>query len=481
MKKLKHSLVWLLLSFGIFAQDNDWFYATMHAESAQALKNDHPEGIRILETSGNRSAVYVQEEVAHELHRNIVAHGPGFIYRPNADEAVSSINRLFNRNQDILEFTIDQDALVNQCLALVNHQNIQETILDLQAYGTRYHLRPEAEQAVLDMKTKWESLVAAAGRTDITFRIVEHVNTPMPSLVMSIAGSVFPDEYVIVGGHIDSIVQGSPGNAPGADDNASGIGTITEIIRILLDVDYKPMRTVEFMAYAAEEIGLVGSDEIAQEYFSDGKNVVAYVQFDMTNYNGSANDIYIIEDEHTSNELNLYLIELMEHYNASGEHALTYGSSACNYACSDHASWKERGYLASFPFESAFGEHNPHIHKVTDEFSVSGTALHAAKFTKLGLQFIIETAKSSVMSTHEFPNANLSIAVKDKNLIYNIKNLNSKVQSLNILDAGARKVVSRNNLDASGTVSLQNLPHGFYIAVFKDVNGRTFTKKFLVK
>lgn len=480
MKKLKHSLLILLLSGGIFAQDNDWFYATMHIESAQALKSIHPEGIQILESKGSQSAVYVQEEVAHELHRNIIAHGPGFIFRSDANAAKSAINRVFRKNQNILDLTINQDQLVNQCLALVNHQNIEETILELQAYGTRYHTKTQARQAVLDMKEKWEALAAATGRTDISFRIVEHVNTPMPSLIMTIEGSENPDEYVIVGGHIDSTTWDS-NDAPGADDNASGIGTITEMIRVLLDVNFKPQRTMEFMAYAAEEIGLVGSDEIAQQYYNQNKNVVAYVQFDMTNYKGSSTDITIIEDEYTSNELNLYLIELMEHYNATGEHALTYGSSQCNYACSDHASWKERGYLASFPFESEFGEHNPSIHTPNDEFSVSGTATHAAKFTKLGLQFIIETAKSATMSTNEFSNADLIVTVKDKNLIYNIKNLNTKIQSLNILDAGARKVVNKSNLETSGTVSLQHLPSGFYIAVFKDVNGKTFTKKFLVK
>lgn len=478
MKKFKQSILFLLLSGGIFAQDNNWFHATMHVESAQALKNNHPDGIQILETKGNQSAVYVDNEVAHELHRKIVAHGPGFIFRSDANDAKAAINRVFPKNQEILDFSIDQDVLVNQCLALVDHQNIQETILDLQAYATRYHTTPQARQAVLDMKTKWENLVTAAGRTDVTFRIYEHEDTPMPSLIMTIQGSENPDEYVIVGGHIDSITS-DENDAPGADDNASGIGTITEIIRVLLDVNYKPLRTVEFMAYAAEEIGLVGSREIAEDYFNENKNVVAYVQFDMTNYKGSSTDITIIEDEYTSNELNLYLIELMEHYNATGAHALTYGSSECNYACSDHASWKDRGYLASFPFESAFGQHNPNIHSPNDEYG--GTSTHAAKFTKLGLQFVIETAKSGTMSTQEFSNSDLSIVVKDKNLIYKIRNLNSKIQSLNILDAGARKVISKTNLDASGTISLQHLPNGFYIAVFKDVNGKIFTKKFLVK
>lgn len=480
MRKNTKLLILLLLTAFCWGQEGNWFYATMESQSALALKQNNPDGIQILATQGNQSAVFVEEEVAHQLHRNIITHGPGFIFKSDADAAIAAINRVFARNYDILEFTIDQDALVNQCLGLVNPENIEETILDLVAYGTRFHTKPQAEQAVLDMKAKWEAMVTAAGRTDITFRIVEHENTPMPSLIMTIEGSESPDEYVIVGGHIDSITWNT-NDAPGADDNASGIASITEMIRILLDVNYKPLRTVEFMAYAAEEIGLVGSDEIAQEYYNAGKNVIAYVQFDMTNYNGSVNDIYIIEDQYTSNELNLYLIELMEHYNTSGSHALTYGSSACNYGCSDHASWKERGYLASFPFEASFNDSNPFIHTPNDEYSVSGNSEHAAKFTKLGLEFIIETAKSSTLSTHEFSNTNLSVVVKDRNLIYNIENLGSKIQSMNILDAGARKVISKSNLDASGSISLNGLPQGFYIAVFKAVNGHTFTKKFLVK
>lgn len=480
MRKNTKLLILLLLTAFCWGQEGNWFYATMESQSALALKQNNPDGIQILATEGNQSAVFVEEEVAHQLHRNIITHGPGFIFKSDADAAISAINRIFARNYDILEFTIDQDALVNQCLGLVNPENIEETILDLVAYGTRFHTKPQAEQAVLDMKAKWEAMVTAAGRTDITFRIVEHENTPMPSLIMTIEGSESPDEYVIVGGHIDSITWNT-NDAPGADDNASGIASITEMIRILLDVNYKPLRTVEFMAYAAEEIGLVGSDEIAQEYYNACKNVIAYVQFDMTNYNGSVNDIYIIEDQYTSNELNLYLIELLEHYNTSGSHALTYGSSACNYGCSDHASWKERGYLASFPFEASFNDSNPFIHTPNDEYSVSGNSEHAAKFTKLGLEFIIETAKSSTLSTHEFSNANLSVVVKDRNLIYNIEDLGSKIQSMSILDAGARKVISKSNLDASGSVSLNGLSQGFYIAVFKAVNGQTFTKKFLVK
>lgn len=480
MKKQIYSLLILMVSGLLFAQENDWFHATMYAENAQALKDANPDGIQILATNGDQSAVYVKEDVAHQLHGNVVIHGPGFVFKKSEQEAISFIQQNFQRAYDVMDFTITEDAYVQECLDMVNAQNIEETILMLEDFGTRYHQRAEAEQAIYDLRDKWQALATAANRTDVSFEVVEHFGTPMPSLIMTIEGAEQPDEYVIIGGHADSITQFAS-NAPGADDNASGIATITEVIRVLLDNNYKPQKTVQFMAYAAEEIGLVGSDEIAEDYFNDNKNVVAYVQFDMTNYNGSVQDIAIIQDNYTSGDLNIFLIELMEHYNNTGTHALTYTSSACNYACSDHASWKARGYLASFPFEARFNDSNPHIHTTGDVYSVSGDSNHAAKFTKLGLEFIIEVAKRSTLSTSEVSKPSVSLVVNNKELIYEISNANGKIKSLEIIDTSARRVLSKSNLDASGKVNISVLPAGVYVAAFKDAQGKSIVKKFLVK
>ncbi|WP_370660982.1 M20/M25/M40 family metallo-hydrolase [Massilia cavernae] len=43
--------------------------------------------------------------------------------------------------------------------------------------------------------------------------------------------------------------------APGADDDASGIAGLTEVLRVLAAGDYKPRRTIKLIAYAAEEVG----------------------------------------------------------------------------------------------------------------------------------------------------------------------------------------------------------------------------------
>lgn len=489
MKKLKHSLLFLLLSSGIFAQDNNWFYATMESHIAQELKSENPDMIDILSESGNLAATYVNRDAVKHLPNCGNRHGSGYMFKKDKESALSAINKLPTQNLKVLDFTITEDDFVAQCIDDVNEQNIANTILELEAYGTRFHTTATGVQASLDIKDKWQEMASQAQRSDITVELFDHDFTNQKSVILSIPGSENPEEIVIIGGHLDSgdvwMNVKFPGVAPGADDNASGIATLTETLRILLANNFRPLKTVQIMGYAAEEIGLYGSANIAETYKEDNKNVLAVAQFDMTNYKGSSFDIALIDDSgfgYTSDDLNLYLIELMEHYNASGEHAITYGSSECGYGCSDHVSWSEQGYLASFPFEADFDERSPFVHTINDTFAaMGGSAAHSTKFVKLALEFVIEIAKTATMSTNEFSNANLSVVVKDKNLIYNIQNLNSKIQSLNILDGGAKRVISKSNLETSGTISLQHLPNGFYIAVFKDVNGKTFTKKFLVK
>jgi len=69
-----------------------------------------------------------------------------------------------------------------------------------------------------------------------------------------IPGTEFPDEYVILGAHLDSY-----DHATGAIDNASGVSRMMEAIRILIEAGAKPKRSIMVHLYAAEERGLIGS------------------------------------------------------------------------------------------------------------------------------------------------------------------------------------------------------------------------------
>lgn len=483
MKRLKLLLLVLPIAVSTYAQNQDWFYATTDMQSAQTLKANYPDQIQILNTSDAVSAVYMSAEAAKKLKDNGNLHGPGYIFRKDENSALNAINTSQQSNHSVLDFTIDQDAYVNQLIGQVNEGNIGDVIMALQAYGTRFNSKPSGVQASHDIASLWQEMVDFSGRTDITVEEFEHDFTNQVSVILTIPGSQYPDEIVVIGGHLDSGDYWIQDFAPGADDNGSGIATLSEMIRVLLANNFHPLRTVQIMGYAAEEIGLYGSADIAETYANQGKDVKAAVQFDMTNYKGSSFDIAIISDSgYTSGVLNLYLIDLLEHYNSSGEHEITYGFSSCGYACSDHVSWSENGYMAAFPFEAAMGQDNPYIHTTGDTYENMGSnAVQSVKFAKLGLEYLIETAKVGNMSTTEISNPNLMIAVKDNQLIYDLGKVSSDSNSVVVFDASGKKLIQKQNLHTIGSISLQGLNKGYYIAVFKDKSGKAYSKKFLIK
>ncbi|HLA23779.1 MAG TPA: M28 family metallopeptidase [bacterium] len=84
-------------------------------------------------------------------------------------------------------------------------------------------------------------------------------------------GARQPNEIVVVGGHRDSVPV-----SPGANDNASGTAAVIEAARILAPI--RTARTLHFVAFGAEELGLVGSAHYAQ---NPAGTIVGMVNMDM--------------------------------------------------------------------------------------------------------------------------------------------------------------------------------------------------------
>jgi carboxypeptidase Q len=74
------------------------------------------------------------------------------------------------------------------------------------------------------------------------------------SVVATLRGTEFPDEYVVLGGHFDCF-----SGATGAVDDGSGFAPAMEAIRLIKEAGGRPRRSVTVILFAAEEIGLVGS------------------------------------------------------------------------------------------------------------------------------------------------------------------------------------------------------------------------------
>ena len=482
MKQKLLQLSFVFVALSINAQDkNGFIFAEMETENAQFLQQQNPDSIQIISSKNDLSAIYFHPSISEQISHKF-AHGSGYIYRSSKEKALQFLDKEILSKKVAFNYTITESAYVNQLLNDVDPKEIEKTILLLEGFKTRYHTRAEANQAIYKIKEIWENMIAEAGRNDVKVKVIDHTATPMKSLILTFEGREKQDEYIIIGGHADSTIGwvGDQSFAPGADDNASGIATITEVLRVLLKNDFYPVRTTEIMAYAAEEVGLVGSADIAESYASQNKKVIGYVQFDMTNYKGSAKDIVLMTDNYCDVNLNNFLKQLMDHYNKTGLHQFTYDTSKCGYGCSDHASWAKNGFAATLPFEAKMNEDNPYIHSVNDTYaSMGNTSIHAAKFSKLGLEYVVEAAKRSTLSTNELTDNTSKFYVINKTFHYRLTE--SSAVSIQFVDATGRTIKTIQVNQSEGNVDLSNFAVGYYVAVVLDNKGKSTSTKLLVK
>ncbi|KXN74007.1 Zn-dependent exopeptidase, partial [Conidiobolus coronatus NRRL 28638] len=172
--------------------------------------------------------------------------------------------------------------------------------------------------------------------------------------------------------------------APGADDDATGSATVIESFRALTRIGFKPKRTIEFQWYAAEEVGLRGSRDIAQQYRAEGKNVVSQLQADM-NGHSSKRQVRIIND-YTDPQLSNFMKRLVESYTE-----YWWIDGKCNYGCSDHAAWTEQGYRSAFAFEDVA---QPLIHTEQDTIDKVDFK-NWLEYTKIATGYLVEIAEPS--------------------------------------------------------------------------------------
>ena len=79
------------------------------------------------------------------------------------------------------------------------------------------------------------------------------------NVIAEIKGSKYPDEIIVVGGHLDSWDVGD-----GSHDDGAGIVQSMEVIRIFNSLGYKPNRTIRVVLFMNEENGLRGGNKYAQ-------------------------------------------------------------------------------------------------------------------------------------------------------------------------------------------------------------------------
>ncbi|MFT4512946.1 MAG: carboxypeptidase Q [Planctomycetota bacterium] len=118
---------------------------------------------------------------------------------------------------------------------------------------------------------------------EVEFDIRNHFRKgpiPLYNVIADIVGTEFPDQFVVVGGHLDSW-----DGATGTTDNGTGSSTTIEAARILMALGAKPRRSIRFMLWSGEEQGLLGSRAWVQKHKDEMPNYSASLVHDGgTNY-----------------------------------------------------------------------------------------------------------------------------------------------------------------------------------------------------
>jgi hypothetical protein len=175
------------------------------------------------------------------------------------------------------------------------------------------------------------------------------------------------DEAVVVGAHYDHLGFGgsgsmSPGSKDihnGADDNASGTAMMLEMVRRLSHRAEPLPRRVVFMAFSAEERGLLGSKHYVEHPLFPIKDTVAMVNFDMVGRLNDAKELTLFGTG-TSPGFDQLVLALAT---SQGLKPKLIEGTRAEFNASDHASF----YKADVPVLFAFTGTHDQYHRPTDD------------------------------------------------------------------------------------------------------------------
>lgn len=411
MKHFALGLMTLTMAFGAVAHDHqpvvtdhqhtsERVWLTIGADASRLLEQEQLLDVKSVgflnQTNEHVATISIPRaqitQLSQLMHDKFNRCG-GFIEHANLSDADQFMLTVAEPIQQLfVPYSINNMMVAQQLISEVTQSRLTTTVNHLMTYHNRFHASQSGYDAAVWLQQRWSEI--SATRNDIDVSLFQHADPQIhgqPSVVLTIEGTSNSDEIVIIGGHLDSINiwDRQSGKAPGADDNASGIAVLTEALQVMVNKGFKPEKTIKIMGYAAEEVGLKGSNEIAQQYRSQGKNVIGVVQFDMTGHKGSDADIVFMTD-FVSNSQNDFLVQLIDTYLPD----VSYDFDKCGYACSDHASWTAQGYPASMPFESRMRDINSRIHTTQDTYF---DQTQGRKFSQLAVAFLAELAKGELV------------------------------------------------------------------------------------
>jgi carboxypeptidase Q len=190
---------------------------------------------------------------------------------PDRAVALSQLDKLLNRAYEVHAVAV----IAGQSGA--KSAGIKLTHTGILGFGKSYDI-PVVSMAQED-QNQLERLLDS-GTTPRLHINVQNLFTAGPvksaNVVGEIPGAEFPEQVIVVSGHLDSWDL-----AQGATDNGCGAATALEAAEAIVRSGMRPKRTIRFVLFTGEEQGMIGSQAYVRQHRSEMINHVADINLDL--------------------------------------------------------------------------------------------------------------------------------------------------------------------------------------------------------
>jgi Zn-dependent M28 family amino/carboxypeptidase len=186
--------------------------------------------------------------------------------------------------------SVEQNAFVSGLVAQVSAENLMDTVNALAAIHSRHVNNPGTQQAADLIEERFRALGGRLNVAQDSFELTfDGVRTTQHNVIARLPGSNPFGGIILIGAHYDSRtvnIADAVSRAPGANDNATGVAALIEIARLL--ANETPQSTIDFVAFAAEEVEVKGSAYYLQSVQSRGEFVRGVIIVDIVGNAGGA-------------------------------------------------------------------------------------------------------------------------------------------------------------------------------------------------
>src|SRR6266567_7739424 len=182
----------------------------------------------------------------------------------------------------------EPDAGLRDMLRHVDPRRMEATVQKLVSFGTRHTSSSQTDPARgIGAATAWVfqqmQAIAATSSGRMTVQQQSFVQPPsstipvpttITNVIATLQGTASPERFYVITGHLDSRVTDIldfTSDAPGADDDASGVAVVLELARLFATHQFAG--TLVFATVAGEEEGLYGSTFMAKQMAAAGSDV----------------------------------------------------------------------------------------------------------------------------------------------------------------------------------------------------------------